>query len=133
MKHEKKNKTVLETCQCDLLHQCLSLIKNQNTGEKAGKGPGNVWAKIIHTPTKNAEFKDVFSDVSIKHFDKGQVHMECFQAHPCEWNQEKIMQKYSTGYEASYVIQNPIPRVQEEHQVQQELGAAHSWMRILEG
>lgn len=64
-------------------------------------------SKVIHTPTDNAELKDVFSDVSIKHFDKSQVHMEGFQAHPSEWDQEKIMHKYSNrDAEASHVIQS---------------------------
>lgn len=77
-------------------------------------------SKLIHTPTNHTEFKDVFSDVGVEHLDKGQVHVECFQAHPCEWNQEKVVKKHSHwDAEASTVVESD-PWIQEEDQVQQE-------------
>ena len=73
----RKIKLFYKPAKCDLFHHCFYVIKNQNTGEKAEKAKA-LCKQIIHTPTDDAEFKDVFSDVSIKHFDKGQIHMECF-------------------------------------------------------
>lgn len=50
--------------------------------------------KKKHTPTNNTKFKDVFPYIGVKDFHKGEIHVESFQAHPGEGNQEEIVKKH---------------------------------------
>lgn len=68
-----ESKADLESCQVGAHSTNLYMSTSQNTREVQA-----TQSKFIHTPANNAEFKDVLSDVSIKHLDKCQVHVECF-------------------------------------------------------
>lgn len=44
------------------------------------------------TPANDAEFENIPVDVSVKHFDKSNVHVDGLQPHPGEGRQEEEVQ-----------------------------------------
>lgn len=74
------------------------------------------------TPASDAEFQYVSANVSIKYFNQGNVHVNCFQPHPGKGCKKEEMEQGRNGRAKAIHMKWGDPAIQEEKEVQEQQG-----------
>lgn len=74
------------------------------------------------TPASDAEFQYVSANISVKYFNQGNVHVNCFQPHPGKGCQKEEMEQGCNGRAKAIHMKWGDPAIQEEKEVQEQQG-----------